>query len=322
MVFWSNRESEEAMKWLLILTGKVSKKREKLCQYLNQSLSGQAKVVLGLFSDLIFEVDGKDIKVKLGSQDITNFDLIYFRGVGSDFLTLAGNLAICLKHFGIEYIDTTFAQIGPFGSKMTSLLKLSLAGLPVIPSFYCQQDKIKKQVGYLVAKFGFPMVAKELSKQQGRGVFLLKERADFDFLKRVDPEDQFMFQKFYPNEEEYRLLVLGGEVAVWERKIRTDPKEFRSNVALGAREEFLNLERVPEEMKQMAVKAAKVLNYQIAGVDIMVDSQTGKKWLLEVNRGPGFTYDPKDSPELPAVASFFAAKLDLLLGRQEGKKCR
>lgn len=303
------------MKRLLVLTGKVSKKRERLCRYLNQSLSGQAEATLGLFSDLIFEVDGKDIEARLGSQDITDFDLVCFRGVGSDFLTLAGDLAVCLDHFKVEYTDTTFGQIGPFGSKMTSLLKLSLAGLPVIPSFYCQQDKIRKRVDYLVTKFGFPMVAKELSQQLGKGVFLLKKRTDFDFLKKVDPKDQFMFQKFYPNEKEYRLLVLGGEVAVCERKIRTVPKEFRSNVALGAREEFLNLEQVPKEMKQMAVKAAKVLAYQIAGVDILIDSQTKKKWLLEANRGPGFTYDPKVSPELETLASFFAAKLGV-------KECR
>jgi len=298
------------MKKLLILTGKVNKKRKRLCQYLNQSLSGRAKVTLGSFSDLIFEVDGKEIKVKLGSRKITDFDLVCFRGVG-DFLTLAGNLAICLDHFKIEYIDTTFSQIGPFGSKMTALLRLSLAGLPVIPSFYCQRDKIKNQINYLVAKFGFPMVAKELSQQLGRGVFLLKKRKDFDFLKKVDPKDEFMFQKFYPNEEEYRLLVLGNKVTVWERKIRTDPKEFRSNVILGAREEFLDINQLPKEMEQIAVKAAKVLSYEVAGVDILIDSRTKKRWLLEANRGPAFTYELDVSPELPALASFFADKLEV-----------
>lgn len=300
---------------MLILTGKINKKRKRLCQYLNQNLSGRAKVTLGLFSDLIFEIDGKEVKVKLGSQDITDFDLVCFRGVGSDFLTLAGNLAICLDHFKIEYIDTTFSQIGPFGSKMTALLKLSLAGLPVIPSFYCQQDKIKSQVDYIVAKFGFPMVAKELSQQLGRGVFLLKKRKDFDFLKKVDPKDQFMFQKFYPNEEEYRFLVLDNQVAVAERKIRTDSQEFRSNVALGAKEEFLDIKQIPEEMKRMAIKAAKVLAYQVAGVDILIDSRNQKRWLLEANRGPGLTYELDVSPELPALASFFADKLGV-------EKCR
>lgn len=309
------------MKQLLILTGKLTKKRKELCLYLNQALADRAKVSLRVFSDLIFEIDGKNIKVKLGNQDITDFDLVYFRGVGSDFLTLAGDLAFCLDHLKVEYFDTTFGQIGPFGSKITSLLKLSLAGLPAIPSFYCQRERIRKKVDYIVNKFSFPLVAKELSRQQGKGVFLLKKKKDFDFLKKFDPKDQFMFQKFYPSNEEYRLLVLDGKVAVCEKKIRTDPSEFRSNVALGAKEEFLKVEHFPEEMKQMAIKATEVLNYQIAGVDIMIDSRTGKKWLLEANRGPGFTYDPKVSTELPALASFFAKKLDLPRS-SGGEECR
>ncbi len=303
------------MKQLLILTGKIIEKKRKLCHYLNQVLAEEAKVSLGLFSDLIFEVDGRDIKVKLDHQNIKDFDLVYFRGVGSDYLDLASDLALCLDHLKVDYLDTTFRQIGPFGSKMTSFLKLSLAGLPTIPSFRCQKERIRKEIDYLVSQFGFPLIAKELSHQQGKGVFLLKKRTDFDFLEKIESEDQFMFQKFYPSQEEYRLLVFGGKPEVFYRKVRTDPKEFRSNTALGAEEEYLDVRQAPKEMKKIAIKAARVLNYQITGVDIMVDSQTGKKWLLEANRGPGFTYDPKKSPELPAVASFFAKKLKL-------KKCR
>ena len=92
-------------------------------------------------------------------------------------------------------------------------------------------------------------------------------------------------------------------------------KRVKENSDLWWREWGVAMRSPNKEMKKMAIKAAKVLNYQITGVDIMIDSQTGKKWLLEANRGPGFTYDLKKSPELPAVASFFAKKLKL-------KKCR
>ena len=73
------------MKNLLILTCKIGQKRKALVGYLNQSLAGQVKVALGLFADLIFEIDGKKIKVRLEDRKITDFDLVVFRGVGSDW---------------------------------------------------------------------------------------------------------------------------------------------------------------------------------------------------------------------------------------------
>jgi len=99
-------------------------------------------------------------------------------------------------------------------------------------------------------------------------------------------------------------------VKVWEAKISTDPKEFRSNVALGAREEFYPLADLPPKMEEIAVKAAKTLNIQIAGVDLLEEKVTKKVWLLEVNRGPGFTYDTKISPEIKKIAAFFAKELN------------
>lgn len=302
------------MKELLILVDKAGKKKKNLVSYLGQNLGGKAKVTLGRFSDLIFEIERKNVRVRLDGRNIADFDLIYFRRAGSDLLSLAGSLAICLDYLKIEYIDSAFCKIGPAGSKLTSLIKLSLAGLPVMPSFFCRRDKIEDQIEYIVSKFGFPLVAKDLSRQRGKGVFLLKKREDFDFLKKVAPKDQFLFQKFYSNEEEYRLVVLGDKAAVYYRKIRKNSKEFRSNTALGAEEEFLDVKQAPKQMKQIAVKAAKVLGLEITGVDILIDSRTGKRWLLEANRSPGFT-EPPLSPELSALASFFATKLGVKKSR-------
>lgn len=297
------------MKELLILTGKINRKNKALVKYLDQRLPGRTKVSLGLFEDLVFEIDGKKIMVRLGQRKITDFDLIVFRGVGKDFLTLAGNLALCLEYLRIDYTDTVFKQIGPFGSKLTSLIKLSLAGLPTMSSYYCQQHYIREHLGEIVSRYGFPMIAKDLTLQGGKGVFLVKHENDFDFLNEAKPEQQFLFQDFYPESEEYRLLVLDYKPEVYYQKIRTDPNEFRANTVLGAEERYFAPDQASDEMKRLAVKAAKVLGYEIAGVDFLVEKKTGKLWILEVNRGPGLTYDTQVSPELPTVAAFLAKKM-------------
>jgi len=299
------------MKEILILVTKTGKKKQTLVDYLNKNLAGKAKVTLGKLADLVFEVEGKKVKVRLNDKNITDFSLVYFRRLGSDFLPHARTLAFCLDHLKIDYFDSYFGKTSLAGNKLTALIRLSLAGLPVMPSFFCWRDKVEGNIDCLENKYGYPLVAKELLLQQGKGIFLIKKRKDFDFLKKTKPEDQFFFQKFYPNEKEYRLLVLGDRVAVYERKIRIDPLEFRGNVALGAKEEFLKVNQAPKEMKTMAVKAAQILGLEVAGVDIFIASQTGKQWLLEVNRGPGFTYDLEVSSELPELASFFAQKLGI-----------
>ncbi len=167
---------------------------------------------------------------------------------------------------------------------------------------------IEEKKQEIIDKLGLPLVAKQLSSQRGNGVFLIKKIDDFKILNKDFPEREFLFQKFYQSEQEYRLLVLAETIGSFERKIETDAKEFRRNIALGSKEEFIDIKEIPEKMKQIALKAAKVLGIQIAGVDILVDKK-GKMWLLEVNRGSGLTYDPQISPELDSLASFFNQEL-------------
>ena len=93
-------------------------------------------------------------------------------------------------------------------------------------------------------------------------------------------------------------------VKVWEKKTITVPGEFRHNVSLGATEEFLDINKIPDGLKTIAVKSAKALNLQVAGVDIAISKDGQRYHLIEVNRGPGFTYDDVLSPEMDEMAKF------------------
>ena len=66
----------------------------------------------------------------------------------------------------------------------------------------------------------------------------------------------------------------------------------------------MDLDKIPADLAKIAIGAAVKLNLQIAGVDIAEDKNTGKYYLIEVNRGPGFTYDTKVSPEMDQIAKF------------------
>lgn len=297
---------------LLILVDRLGEKKETFAEYLAKNIPGST-VALARFADIIYQVEGKNISITVAGidKDIKFFDLVYFRRAGNDYASSAATLAACLNELKIKYFDTAFNNIGSLGSKFTSYLKLSLAGLPTIPSFFCSQEHVEAYKDKIISNLGLPLVAKELWIQRGKGIFLIKTKEDFDKLPKQSESGralEFMFQKFVKSNEEYRILVLKDTIGAFEEKIRTDPDEFRNNVALGAREEFIDINKIPADIKDISVKAAKALDIQLAGVDVTVDKK-GNKWLLEVNRGPGLTYDTKVSPELANLAKFFAHEL-------------
>lgn len=301
------------MKKILIFVDKIGPKKEFFAEEISKRISKNKQLVLARFTDLYFDIDPKNISISVGELPITDFDLVYFRRAGDKFSVVSATLAQCLASKNIKFIDSSWGEIGPLGSKFTSLVKLSMAHLPIFHTIYVQYPRIMDFKKDIIKSLGLPLVAKEVSTQRGKGVHKLETEADFAALPATDTEgrtNQFLFQKFTQIKEEYRLLVLGDRVRVWEKKIITDPKEFRHNIALGATEEFLDIKDIPKEFEEVAVRAAKALKLEVAGVDLAVEAGTGKVFLIEVNRGPGITYDTKVSPELHEIAAFLDRESD------------
>jgi len=297
------------MREILILVNKFGKKKRTLVSKIQKYLEGKARVSLARFPDILIKAERGKIEIKIGEKDIKDFSLVYLRKVGVDFFPIARTLGFALNYLKIPFFDNVFGQPGSVGDKLTSQIRLATAGLPVIPLVYCSRDKLLEKQEFIISNLGLPLVAKHCEFHRGKGVFLIKKKEDFLRVLKTNSEGQFFFQKYCPSEKEYRILVLGDKARVWEAKIPTRVGEFRSNVCLGAKEEFYKISSLPRLMANIAVKAAKALNIQIAGVDLLKEKNTGKIWLLEVNRGPGFTYDEKISPEIKELANFLLRQL-------------
>lgn len=301
------------MQKILILVDKVGPKKELFAEEIAKRVGQDKKIVMARFSDLYFELEDKKVSVEIDGMPITDFNLVYFRRAGTDFSIVASTLALCLKYLGIKFVDSAWGEIGPLGSKFTSLVKLGLEGSPIFPTCYVWGPHIQDYSQRISKKLGFPVVAKELSMQRGKGVHKIMTMEDFVALPMKDSQgrdNQYLFQKFVEIEHEYRLLVLGTSVRVWEEKIVTNKDEFRHNVALGAEEEFLDIGKIPETLSSVAVQAARILKLEIAGVDVATQKGTNNVFLIEVNRGPGFTYDTSISPELSEIAKFLDKESD------------
>ena len=307
-------ERGNKVKKILILVSSKSDNKSKLEGLLNKHLKGSGvSLTTATFSELFFDISENKLVVKIGKLNIQNFDLIYLRHAGKKYSGYAISLAVYLEHLGIKYFDTIYGTVGPKTAKFTPLLRILLGGCAVPRTVYFVKPEMDAYYKYLVTNLGLPFVAKNIALQRGAGVFLVKNKTDFNKLpdrKGKDGLNEYMFQKLIDKDHEYRLLVLGQKIGVWEEKIAKDPEEFRNNVALGAREVFFDVKDTPKNISDIALCAAGVLSIQIAGVDVMTEKRSGKPYILEVNRGPGLTYDEKVSPEFAQIAKFFKSEIE------------
>jgi glutathione synthase/RimK-type ligase-like ATP-grasp enzyme len=126
---------------------------------------------------------------------------------------------------------------------------------------------------------------------------------DFDEFSRIValPHEQlFVVQQYIPNDCDYRVLVFGGEVKAVMRRSRQSDDTHVNNTSAGGQGDMVALSDFPGEWQTIALKAAAAVNRSdLAGVDIIVDTETGKPYVLEVNKSPqietGSNIDAKTS---------------------------
>ncbi|CAA6827669.1 MAG: Ribosomal protein S6 glutaminyl transferase [uncultured Thiotrichaceae bacterium] len=132
---------------------------------------------------------------------------------------------------------------------------------------------------------GTPLVIKLLEGTQGIGVVLAETRkaAESVIEAFMGIRANLLVQEYIKEAEgcDIRCLVLGGKViAAMERKA---PKgEFRSNLHRGGAS---NSVRLSVQERNMAIRAAKIVGLNFAGVDIL-RSDNGPV-VIEINSSPG-----------------------------------
>jgi len=132
---------------------------------------------------------------------------------------------------------------------------------------------------------GAPLIVKVMSSTQGKGVLLAETAKAAESLINAfrDLQTDFLVQEFIAEAggSDIRCFVIGDKViAAMQRSAKEG--EFRSNLHMGGTAKVIKLK--PEE-RALAVKAAKVMGLDVAGVDIVRSSHG--PLVLEVNSSPG-----------------------------------
>lgn len=167
--------------------------------------------------------------------------------------------------------------------KLRSLQIMSRAGIGLPLTGFANSPDDTKDLIKLVG--GAPLVVKLLEGTQGKGVVLAETQKAAESL--IDAfrnlNANFLVQEFIKEAggADMRCLVVGGKV-VAAMKRQAKEGEFRSNLHRGGTASLIRL--TPEE-RSTAVRAAKRMGLNVAGVDLL-RSNHGPV-VLEVNSSPG-----------------------------------
>jgi ribosomal protein S6--L-glutamate ligase len=132
---------------------------------------------------------------------------------------------------------------------------------------------------------GAPLIIKLLESTQGKGVVLAETNKAAESVINAfkSVQTNILVQEFIKeaNGQDIRCFVIDGKVVASMQR-QAEKGEFRANIHQGGRASMV---KITSEERKLAIKAAKVLNLSVAGVDI-IRSNRGPL-LLEVNSSPG-----------------------------------
>jgi ribosomal protein S6--L-glutamate ligase len=160
--------------------------------------------------------------------------------------------------------------------------------------------KSAKNVAFMVDTLGgFPVVAKLIYGSRGVGIFILT-----DELSGATALDAFtsqghslLLQQFIETakddkrKHDFRAVVVDGKI-VASIKRNSVGGDFRTNASIKEDCEDVELD---EDMKAIAIKAAKAVGLDCAGVDLARDCETGEVYVYEVNGNFNFKSTEKFS---------------------------
>jgi glutathione synthase/RimK-type ligase-like ATP-grasp enzyme len=291
------------MKNVLILVDKVGPNSKRLIRFLNKNSTQKYKAHLNAFSDLFFEIKTGKVCIKSKGQDIAKYDLVFIRKAGK-YVRSIGALTTYLDNKKVDFVDPAYREMGMSLDKATSAVRLAIKKIPIPDTYFCYSESILENRKKIIKGLGFPIIAKAVFSQRNLEVYILRNENDFNELL-VSPKKEFVFQKFIDIKSEFRLLVMGQEVRVLEQKFERNYENVKVCVRNADGDSiFLNLNSASSLINRISLKAVKLLGLDIAGVDIAIEKESHKVYIIEVNKGPGIVYDSKISPELKAFSDY------------------
>lgn len=210
---------------------------------------------------------------------------------GYGFLSENPNFAEIVAKCGFVFIGPDFRAIERMGQKSVARDLMIRSGVPVMPGSQGSVEDIKEAL-QIARNIGFPVLVKATSGGGGKGMRLVEKEEDFASLfgmAQGEAESSFgdkrvYVEKYMRNPRHVEVQIIGDQhgkvVALGERECsiqRRHQKLIEESPSPAVSPELRR------KMSDVAIKAAKAINYHNAGtIEFLLDSD-GNFFFMEMN---------------------------------------
>jgi len=227
------------------------------------------------------DITSKKPAIYYKGEKLEDFDAVIPR-IGASITFYGTAVVRQFEMMGVYSVNESVA-ISRSRDKLRSLQLLARKGVGLPVTGFAHSTKFTKDLIGLVG--GAPLVVKLLEGTQGIGVVLTEtQKAAESVIEAFRGLDaHFLVQEFIEEAggSDIRCFVIGDKVIAAMKRQGVEG-EFRSNIHRGG---VATPEKISPEERATAVKAARVMGLNVAGVDIL-RSKKGPV-VMEVNSSPG-----------------------------------
>lgn len=210
---------------------------------------------------------------------------------GFGFLSENPRFAKMCEECNIEFIGPNWRAIERMGNKAMAREIMKKAGVPVVPGYEGEIDS--QETALKIAKeIGFPVMVKASSGGGGKGIRIVYDELDFissyntaksEALANFG-DDKIYIEKFIesPKHIEVQLLCdkYGNSVQLFERDCSAQRKNQK---VLEEAPSAILTEEERKKLGEIALKAAKAVNYSNAGTIEFLRDKNGEFYFMEMN---------------------------------------
>lgn len=228
---------------------------------------------------------GAPQSVRCADLELTELDVLLVRSVPGGSLeqvVYRMDALDTLRAAGVTVINPPKA-VEAAVDKYLCLCRLHDAGLPVPRTIVCEDpDQALEAFGELEEQ----ALVKPLFGAEGRGIIRPGSLAEAESAIREIASQQgiFYLQEYIDHGgTDLRLFVMGNEIMA-SMKRKAPPGQWLTNISQGSSAESF---APGEDIEELALRAARAVGAEIAGVDIL-EGPDGAPRILEVNAIPGW----------------------------------
>ncbi len=212
--------------------------------------------------------------------ELSSYDMVFFRGKLRAAVNEVSLVSAYLQKIGIPALNTAYANRRAIG-KVPQMFQLRDLGLPI-------PYTVSAATAYLPALIAkhltYPVVVKDMHGSHGNDNYLVRSEENLKEILAASPDIRFIAQQFIPNDCDYRVLIIGSQELIIKRQATGD--SHLNNTSQGGSAVLVATADFPAEIIAESRRFAESCHYELAGVDVIIDTESGAHYYLEINSQP------------------------------------